>query len=100
MKVTQTSAETSFVSVNTFNFSHPSQIDVESWNAAQSHHGALSGDHSKRGQTAEILVTLVEEFEMMGVFGAHAHSQSVQNSVHVCVCEAHLSQRLADSVRL
>ncbi len=79
---------------------YPGEVDVEAWDAAEACHGALSRNHSKRRKTAEVLVAFVEELEVVRLSAGHPHSQSVQNTVHVCVREAHLRQRLSHSQRL
>ncbi len=79
---------------------YPGEVDVESWDAAEAGHGVLRWNHSKGGKTAEVLVAFVEELELVRLSAGHPHSQSVQNTVHVCVREAHLRQRLSHSQRL
>ncbi len=98
--VTHTHRSHTHTHTHTHTHVYPGEVDVEAWDAAEAGHGVLRRNHSKRGKTAEVLVAFVEELELVRLSAGHPHSQSVQNTVHVCVREAHLRQRLSHSQRL
>lgn len=82
--------------------SHPGHVKIEARHGGEfsAHHGGLGGDDGEGGQHAEVGVVLVQELEVVGLFGGHADTQSVQNALDVGVAEGHFRKLLPYCIHL